>query len=555
MRTSSSKARRALVVLCLAAGLVSSGAPGTAGATEAAPPDDGGKAAAPADAAEPELIPNRYIVRFVAGSDAAAEARAVARGPVEVKQVFEHVFPGALLHVPPQALAGLQRNPRIQWVEQDARVQLVDDREVGTAATQPNPPWGLDRIDQRRKNLSNSYDYNGNGTGVTAYVVDTGIRRTHNDFGGRVGRGFSSIRDGRGADDCNGHGTHVAGTIGGTTYGVAKRVQLRPVRVLDCDGGGSIATVVSGFNWIVGHHQAGQPAVANASLGGPTSRALDSAARAVIDDGVTLVVAAGNYSVNACTGSPARVAPALTVGATDRADARAEFSNFGSCLDLFAPGVNIRSAWHTGNNASQTISGTSMAAPHVAGFVALHLQRRPNATPAAVARTVTGLATADQICGAGTRSPNLLLYSPVRPASPAPQPPPGGGGPANDNFANARQFTLSGTGSVSGTNVCASKEAGEPNHANLTGGASVWWKFTASSTRQVTIHTRRSNFDTVLAVYRGNSVSSLTHVASNDDSGGLQSSVTFNVTAGTTYRVAVDGYGGAQGSIRLNWVG
>jgi subtilisin family serine protease len=220
---------------------------------------------------------------------------------------------------------------------------------------------------------------------VKAYVIDTGIRFSHTQFGGRAVTGYDAI-DGGSADDCNGHGTHVAGTIGGSTYGVAKSVQLVGVRVLNCSGSGSTSGVIAGVDWVTGNHAAGQAAVANMSLGGGASSALDSAVQRSINDGVSYAVAAGNGDFlgrqqNACNYSPARVAAAMTISATDSSDRKASWANYGSCVDWFAPGVSITSAWHSSITATRTISGTSMATPHTAGVAALYLQSNPSASP------------------------------------------------------------------------------------------------------------------------------------------------------------------------------
>ncbi|MPZ97621.1 MAG: S8 family serine peptidase, partial [Propionibacteriales bacterium] len=270
--------------------------------------------------------------------------------------------------------------------------------------------WGIDRIDQRNLPLSNSYTYNQTGAGVTAFIIDTGIRATHNDLSGRVGSGFTAINDGNGTNDCHGHGTHVAGTVGSETYGVAKDVALRPVRVLGCDGSGTTAGVIDGVDWVTANKAASS--VANMSLGGGVSTALDNAVGASINAGVTYAVAAGNdFGANACNGSPARVSAAITVGSTTSSDARSSFSNIGSCLDLFAPGSNITSTWNTSNTATNTISGTSMATPHVAGVAALYLQANPGAPAATVRDAIVNGATNGVVGNPGSGSPNKLLYS------------------------------------------------------------------------------------------------------------------------------------------------
>jgi subtilisin family serine protease len=276
---------------------------------------------------------------------------------------------------------------------------------------------------------------------VRAYVIDTGIRASHSQFGGRAAGGFTAINDGRGTSDCNGHGTHVAGTIGGSIHGVAKSVGLTAVRVLGCNGSGATSGVIAGVDWVTGNHAAGQPAVANMSLGGSPSGALDNAVANSIADGVTYTVAAGNSNVNACGSSPARVGAAITTGSTTRTDARSSFSNYGPCLDLFAPGSSITSAWYTSDTASATISGTSMAAPHVAGVAALYLQGSPGTAPAAVRDAIVNNATNGVVGNPGSGSPNKLLHSRFGGTPPPPPPPPSG-----CNLAEPFTGSLSGAG-------------------------------------------------------------------------------------------------------------
>jgi subtilisin family serine protease len=297
----------------------------------------------------------------------------------------------------------------------------ASDPVTPATASTPEAPttlWGLDRIDQRALPLNNQFSRAYTGSGVTAYIIDTGVLSTHTEFGGRVLSGFSSVSDSNGTQDCNGHGTHVAGTVGGSNYGVAPGVAIVPVRVLDCSGSGSTSGVIAGIDWVVANHVAGTPAVANMSLGGGRSSALDIAVRSAVADGVVFVVAAGNSTANACQSSPAGEPLAITVGATTSADARSSFSNYGSCVDVFAPGSSITSAWYTSTTASNTISGTSMASPHVAGVVALGLEIAPNSSVAQISEWITSTATQGVISDAGSGSPNLLVYSRLSSAPP-----------------------------------------------------------------------------------------------------------------------------------------
>ncbi|HEY0772885.1 MAG TPA: S8 family peptidase [Nocardioidaceae bacterium] len=374
-----------------------------------------------------DAIPGQYIVVMEpnAPKQAADDARRQARNEGgRISFTYDHTISGFSAQLPPRALEAMQNNPNVAYIEADQRVELT--------ATQSSPTWGLDRVDQRNLPLSSSYTYNATGSGVTAYIIDTGIRSTHGDFGGRVAGGYTAISDGQGSNDCNGHGTHVAGTVGGTTYGVAKSVTLKPVRVLDCSGSGTNSGVIAGVDWVTGNKTG--PAVANMSLGGGVSSALDSAVQSSINAGVTYAVAAGNDSgADACNGSPSRVGAALTVGSSTNTDARSSFSTIGSCLDLFAPGSSITSAWHTSNTATNTISGTSMATPHVAGAAALYLQGNPSASPSTVSSAIVNGATANVLTNVGTGSPNRLLYSLLDGGS-TPPPPAGGNLLGNPGF-------------------------------------------------------------------------------------------------------------------------
>ncbi len=329
-----------------------------------------------------------------------AKSQAVAEG-AKVRYEYTSALKGFAGSLTPKALDVLRSNPDVAYIEADQRVHATETQSPAT--------WGLDRIDQRNRPLSNSYTYNQTGAGVNAYVIDTGLLGSHTEFTGRVGTGYTAINDGRGTTDCAGHGTHVAGTVGGTTHDVAKCARIFPVRVLGCDGSGSNAGVIAGVDWVTSNHV--KPAVANMSLGGSDSSALDSAVVRAINAGVTMAVAAGNDNANACSGSPNKVPAALTVGSSTSTDARSDFSNYGSCVDIFAPGSNITSAWYTGSTATKAISGTSMASPHVAGAVALYLQTNPSASPATVANALVSTATTGVLTGIGTGSPNRLLYS------------------------------------------------------------------------------------------------------------------------------------------------
>ena len=368
-----------------------------------------------------QAVPGQYIVVFKdTVRDVPALANRLARGHGGTPLfVYEHALRGFAVALPEQAAAALSRNPNVAYVEPDLVVWALE--------TQSNPTWGLDRIDQRSRTLDHAYSYDFDGTGVTAYVIDTGIRTTHSEFGGRATSGHDFVDGDADADDCNGHGTHVAGTIGGVTYGVAKGVDLVAVRVLDCEGSGTTSAVIAGIDWVTANAQ--KPAVANMSLGGGASTSLDSAVRRSIASGVAYAVAAGNgnifgFAANACNYSPARVGEAMTVSATDSADRKASWANYGSCVDWFAPGVSITSAWSDGDTATSTISGTSMATPHTAGVAALYLDFNPSASPAAV-RDALFAATTKGIVTSSNTTNNHLLYSLFDGGTPTNEPPTG----------------------------------------------------------------------------------------------------------------------------------
>ncbi|WP_444995301.1 fibronectin type III domain-containing protein [Aliikangiella sp. IMCC44359] len=331
-----------------------------------------------------------------------------------VIQKFSNAVNGFVLKMNASEMQTLRLDPRIAMIEQDQIVSI--------STTQNGATWGLDRIDQTDLPLSGDYTYELEGAGVNAYVIDTGVLTSHSDFAGRAVSGWDFVDNDADASDCHGHGTHVAGTIGGTTWGVAKNVNLTAIRVLGCNGSGTNSGVIAGVDWVTAN--AIKPAVANMSLGGGNSSILDAAVNRAIASGVTFVVAAGNSNINACSGSPNRVPDAITVASSTANDSRSSFSNWGSCIDLFAPGSNITSTWS--NGGTHTISGTSMAAPHVAGAVALYLQAHPQSTPAEVDAGITGFATSGKISNLNG-SPNLLLnieFDAGTEINPPPPPPP-----------------------------------------------------------------------------------------------------------------------------------
>jgi subtilisin family serine protease len=351
-----------------------------------------------------DTIEGSYIVilkQSAAKADSAKGKDLAKAYGAAIERTYTRALNGYAVEAPETAMKRFAADPAVDFV--------VQNRTFTIDATQPYPPsWGLDRIDQASVPLNRSYSYDDTaGEGVTAYVIDTGVRVTHADFGGRAFNGYDAVDQDGTAQDGNGHGTHVAGTVGGTAYGVAKKAKIVGVRVLNNAGEGTTAQVVAGIDWVAAH--AVRPAVANMSLGGPADTAIDTAVRNSIASGVPYAVAAGNESVNASTASPARVAEAVTVGATTSSDARAGYSNYGSVLDLFAPGSSITSAWATSDTAAVTISGTSMATPHVTGAAALYLADNPAASPEAVQAALVASATTGVVASPGTGSPNRLL--------------------------------------------------------------------------------------------------------------------------------------------------
>ncbi|EPX1210844.1 S8 family peptidase [Acinetobacter baumannii] len=352
------------------------------------------------------IIKNQYIV--ILNKDAGPSkdfAQNIAKQHAgKVLQSYDTVLKGFAIYLPDTAgtafIEAMKKNPQVLSVESDTIVNI-------DATTQSNPDWGLDRIDQKALPLNSAYSYLQTGSGTTAYIVDTGILSSHQEFSGRVLSGYTAISDGNGTTDCNGHGTHVAGTVGGTTYGVAKNVNLVPIRILGCDGSGASSNVIAGLDWILKNGK--KPAVVNMSLGGATSSSLDSAVENLYNNGYVMVVAAGNSNTDAYTSSPARVSNAITVAATDNTDTRASYSNYGSCVDIFAPGSQINSSWIGSNTATKILNGTSMATPHVAGVVAEMLQSTPTASPQTISTNLLNQASSNVVKNP-SGSPNRLLY-------------------------------------------------------------------------------------------------------------------------------------------------
>ena len=374
----------------------------------------GASGASARPASDPSAARHIVVLHDDADSDTVARDHG-RRHSAQVERVYRHALKGYAAVLNDRAAAEIASDPRVDYVELDGEVSVHTTQTIGTSGL-----WGLDRIDQKTLPLGGSFNYTNNGFGVTAYILDTGIQYAHSEFDdGRAVKGadFASGSKGTGGD-CDGHGTHVAGTVGGKTYGVAKKVKLVSVRVLDCRGSGSYSGIIAGIDWVTGHHTGNAPAVANMSLGGGASQALDNAVTNSIDDGVTYVVAAGNgnragVEQNACNYSPARTPRAITVGATDKTDTKSTWSNFGSCVDLFAPGVGILSAGYSKSltTGTATMSGTSMASPHVAGVVAQYLQTATDTSPNGVQSALSKTVTTGLLKNIGANSPNALLFT------------------------------------------------------------------------------------------------------------------------------------------------
>jgi subtilisin family serine protease len=361
-----------------------------------------------------DTIAGSYVVVFRDGVSSQASTLA-ARYDAKITHLYKAALNGFAAKMSAANARRVAADPAVAYVEQDRVVRVL-----GTQS--PTPSWGLDRIDQRDRPLDNSYTYPTTASSVTAYIIDTGIRTTHSDFGGRAVWGTNTADTNN--TDCNGHGTHVASTTGGTAYGVAKGVSLVAVKVLNCQGSGTLTGVTSGIDWVTSNHTTGL-AVANMSLGASgTNASMEQAVRNSIADGVVYAIASGNSNSDACNFTPARTPEAITVNASDINDARASFSNFGTCTDIFGPGVNITAAWNSSDTGTNTISGTSMATPHVAGGAALYRALNPSATAPQVHDALKANASQGKISNPGTGSPNLLLFVGTGGPPPTSSPPP-----------------------------------------------------------------------------------------------------------------------------------
>ena len=569
------------------------------------------------DSIEGEVVPGRYIVQLKTSTSIAAVENILAEYSDRVLYTYRTSFTGFTAELSQEDVLSLRSNPDVLSISEDSFVQVE--------AAQSNPPWGLDRINQTDLPLDRRFSYAHAGAGVDVYVIDSGVQSSHPDFGSRVASGYPAT----GSEDCHGHGTHVAGTIASTTYGVAKEARIIPIKVLDCTGKGLISDIVAGIDWAVSNHSAGVKAVANMSIGASKNTTLNNAVGRLSTDGIVPVSAAGNSNALACDSSPASATTSLTVAATDSTDTRATFSNYGSCVHIFAPGVNIQSTMM--NSSSGYMSGTSMAAPHVAGAAAVYWALNPSLTATNVRSGLISTATSNKVLSPGTGSPNRLLYlAPVVPGTPPvptasyadtsvtvgwTAPTSSGSDPIsgytvqtnsgltvcnwtsgplscqirglpvgsytfkvaatsaagtsaysaqsnsvtvaavgnNDLFSSARILTTT-SGTLADSNTTSSREVGEPTTFGTTD-ATRWYVIAPSVNGTLYVNTNSSSFDSVLGVFTGASVSTLTQVAKDDNSGlGLQSALSVAVVANMTYYIQVGGVSAAAtGSISLEW--
>jgi subtilisin family serine protease len=422
-------------------------------------------------------IPGQYIVVLKGNAASlASERSSLSRVSVVSRDIatkhraklvrsYNNVLRGFVARADDKSLARLLADPRVAYVEEDGIMSI--------AASQTNATWGIDRVDQRNLPLNQTYTYDTTASSVHAYILDTGVLLNHSQFSGRMSTGYDAVTNGGNANDCHGHGTHVAGTVGGSIHGIAKEVKIHPVRVLGCNGSGANSGVIAGMDWVADNHV--KPAVANMSLGDNATQSIDDAVQRMHNAGVTVVVAAGNQSGNACNYSPARAPAAITVGSTANNDSRSSFSNYGTCLDIYAPGSNIVSAGHTSTTGTATMSGTSMASPHVAGVAALYLANNPSATPTQVRNALVDNATSGKVTDAGSGSPNKLLYSIF------------GGGenppPPDDTYSVSGTVTNSAGAGISGVTVSNGTVSATTNSSGaytLTGLANATYTLTPS---------------------------------------------------------------------------